>query len=89
MIGLDEDELVTELVDFCCGDCNGSDWTLKIGHRSDGEIFLIISCANQSCLDKKRRDLGAEPGALLVWQEYRITDEYDKTEEDEMPTEVN
>lgn len=86
---MSDEDLVTELVNYKCGDCGSDSWTLRIGHRSDGRTFLIVSCANQVCVERKRLALDAEPDALIVWDEFDITSSYNKTEEDEMPAEVN
>lgn len=84
-----DDDLVTELVEYKCGDCGGDNWTLKIGRRSDGKVFLIISCGNQACVERKRLSLGASSDALIIWDELDITDSHYGSEEDDLPIEAN
>jgi hypothetical protein len=86
---INDDDLVTELIDYKCGDCGSEDWTLKIGRRSDGKVFLIITCGNPACVEKKRLALGASEDALIIWDELDITDSHYGNEEDDYPTEVN
>lgn len=71
-IPIDDD--VTELIGYVCADCGGNDWTLRIGQRSDGKTFLVVSCGNSKCLEHKRKELGTSPDALLIWDEFDISD---------------
>lgn len=65
--------LQTELIAYRCGNCGSTEFKLFIGHRTDKKTFLIITCANERCVERRRRDIGAEDDALLVWNEFDIT----------------
>jgi len=63
-----------ETTEYVCGDCHGTEWKLNLGHDDENEkVFLIITCANPSCVEKKRLELGGEPDSIVVWDTFDIT----------------
>lgn len=85
----DDDQLITELVQYKCGDCGGDNWILKIGYRSDDRTFLIVTCANKSCVERKRASLGVDKEALIVWDEFLLAEDNPYGEESKIPTDIN
>jgi len=66
-------ETVTEVISYLCGTCKGNNWTLHIGHRSDGKTFLFIWCANPDCMETRTIEEGATEGDMITWGEFDIT----------------
>lgn len=86
---MEPDDTVTEISGYACGDCGSNTWTLNVGHRSDGKTFLIVSCGNKKCVDKKRKELHASPDAQLVWDEFDITGQGHDIMDGYEPDEIN
>lgn len=66
-------KVVTELITYCCAECNKNAWTLYVGHRSDGVTELVVSCANPTCQKTKRKELDADDGDLIIWDTFDIS----------------
>jgi len=85
---LDNNDALTELVDYKCGDCGGESWTIYIGHTTDGRTFLMTVCANKECVKNKRDALKLEEEQFVIWDEFEISgqghDYYDHHETDMM-----
>lgn len=86
---MESDDTVTEISGYVCGDCRHNTWTINIGHRSDGKTFLIISCGNQKCLDRKRQELNLSEQAQLVWDEFDITGQGRDERDNYIPQDIN
>jgi len=68
-----EEKIDVEIIDYMCGDCGNNAWELRVGHASDGRTLLVVSCANQDCVNEKRTTEGAAPDELMIWDELDIT----------------
>lgn len=66
---------ITEIVGYICGTCEGNNWTLHVGHRSDGRTFLFIWCTNPDCMETRRIAEGASENDMITWGEFDITNQ--------------
>jgi hypothetical protein len=82
---------VSELSTITCGDCGSTSWTIRMEQCSDGHTLIITTCANESCVERKRLVTGASSEQLLVWNEWDITSSF--VDEDPLetctPTNIN
>lgn len=62
-----------DLINYSCAECDGSTWTIRIGHYDDGRTFLYITCANEECQEARRAEYGVSKDAPLIWDEFDIT----------------
>jgi hypothetical protein len=63
-------------MDYVCADCQGTKWTLKIGHQSNGRTMLLIICSNEKCVQKKKAELNIDDtnsSHFPIWDEFDIT----------------
>lgn len=74
--------LITELVDYTCGNCKSNKWVLHLGFRNDGAQFLLLRCANSDCVNKRKKELGVENCSdnEIVWSEFDISGQINKCE---------
>jgi len=86
-------EPTTEAIGYNCGSCGGNNWSLRLGHRTDGKTILLVTCANPQCVQELIEATGATSNSLVVWEEFDITgqgyDAQDLKEELLDPSEVN
>lgn len=66
-------EKIAELIDYNCGDCGGDRWEVKLIHSSDGSTYLAIICANERCVQAKKKALGMSQEETLFWDEFDVT----------------
>lgn len=64
----------TELIGYVCGDCSSKLWLIRIGKNASGRTDLIITCGNKECVERRRKELGAGPDELLIWDSFDISD---------------
>ena len=63
----------TEVMAFCCQDCGGSSWHLYLSQEEKG-TYLLVSCADEACIEKKRIDLNvSSPREMIVHLDFDIT----------------
>lgn len=76
-----EEVIMTE---FCCGDCGKDKWKLSVIHHSDGRTLLSFCCADEQCVETKRRLIGADEADMICWDELDITGQgYDRDDIEE------
>lgn len=68
---------MSELIDYKCDGCGGDNWHIAIAQRTDGKIFLLTMCANQECIDARRRELDMDSSQMIIWDEFDITGQTD------------
>lgn len=85
-----EDKDTIILTDYICGSCQGSSFKLQVGHSSNGNTYLITSCANEDCREARQQELikdGEDEEHFIYWDCFDITgQDYD---EDNMLEENN
>ena len=65
-----------ECIDYSCAGCDGNKWNIHLAYREvDGvpRTFLITICANEDCVERRREELSAPLGALIMWDQFEIT----------------
>ena len=81
---------IPEVFPFICGDCSSEIFTLKLIKNDDEKtVHLLITCGNESCLEKKRLRLGLPTNELLVWESIDVTGRIDEENFLGTPTNIN
>ena len=67
--------LSAEIISYKCAECGENNWKLTLGKKADGEVYLQVSCNNQECVNKKKRELGLEDvdNVIILWDEFCIS----------------
>lgn len=70
-----KDVIVSRCAEFSCATCDQNKWELHIAHQSDDKTVLVIRCSNPGCIDERRQELNAPEDALIIHQEFDITNQ--------------